>query len=61
MDKIWDRFKYNPSKLGVIGCCGGDGKPNDHANNRQKSNAKKMKKIYIYSHTNLLNNWFPKK
>jgi len=28
LDKIWDR---NPSKLGVIGRCGGDEKTNDHA------------------------------
>ena len=28
MDKIWDR---NPSKSEVIGGCGGDEKPNDHA------------------------------
>jgi len=28
MDKIWDR---NPSKLEVIGCCGGDDKTNGHA------------------------------
>ena len=28
MDKIWDR---NPSKSEVIGRCGGDEKPNDHA------------------------------
>ena len=36
MDKIWYR---NPSKLEVIGRCGGDGKtPNDHAE-PTKSNA----------------------
>ena len=29
MDKIWYR---NPSKSEVIGRCGGDEKPNDHAN-----------------------------
>ena len=29
MDKIWDR--KNPSKSEVIGRCGGDEKPNDHA------------------------------
>jgi len=28
MDKIWDG---NPSKSEVIGRCGGDEKPNDHA------------------------------
>ena len=28
MDKIWSR---NPSKLEVIGHCGGMKKPNDHA------------------------------
>ena len=28
MDKIWDE---NPSKLEVIGPCGGDEKTNDHA------------------------------
>ena len=28
MDKIWYR---NPSKSEVIGRCGGDEKPNDHA------------------------------
>jgi len=36
MGKLWD---VNPSKLEVIGCCGGDKKTNDHAEPRQ-SNAK---------------------
>ena len=37
MDKIWYR---NSSKAEVIGRCGGDEKPNDHAK-PTKSNAKK--------------------
>ena len=37
MDKIWYR---NPSKLEVIGRCGGDEKKRMTTQNRQKSNAK---------------------
>ena len=32
MDKIWYR---NPSKSEVIGRCGGDEKPNDHAETKK--------------------------
>ena len=41
MDKIWYR---NPSKLEVIGRCGGDKKMNDHAEPTKKSNAKNQAK-----------------
>ena len=42
MDKIWYR---NPSKSEIIGRCGGDEKKRMTTQNRQKSNAKKNKKI----------------
>ena len=38
MDKIWDR------KSEVIGCCGGDEKPNDHV---EPTKSRTLKKIYI--------------
>ena len=44
MDKIWYR---NPSKLEVIGRCGGDEKNRMTTQNRQKSNAEKEKKKNI--------------
>ena len=56
MDTIWYR---NPSKSEVIGRCGGMKNPNDHTQNRQKSNAKKEKKKELvcetdhYIYTNL--------
>mgnify|MGYP007091328446 CR=1 FL=1 len=40
MNKIWYR---NPSKLEVIGRCGGDGEKRMTTQNRQMSNAKKKK------------------
>ena len=43
MDKIWYR---NPSKSAVIGRCGGDEKRMT-TQNRQKSNAKKIKKFFL--------------
>ena len=49
MDKIWYR---NPSKSEVIGRCGGDEKYRMTTQNRQKSNAKKIK-IKIKSNHNM--------
>ena len=40
MDKIWHR---NPSKSEVIGCCGGDEKP-EWPRRTEMSNARKKKK-----------------
>ena len=40
MDKIWYR---NPSKSEVIGRCGGDEKPNDHAEPRKSRTIKIQK------------------
>jgi len=42
MDTIWYR---NPSKLEVIGRCGGDEKSNDHAERTNVERLKKIKKI----------------
>ena len=51
MDKIWVR---NPSKSEVIGRCGGDEKPNDHAEpTKVKAKKKKKKGLQNVSQINI--------
>ena len=45
MDKIWYE---NPSESEVIGPCGGDEKPNDHAELTKVEHKKKKKKAILF-------------